>query len=134
MSRSSSWNGKLRTKPKNSKQVFCIEDYNILKELIDKKETIQLHTGGKRYSGGTSGSGHSWTLNGIKKYEEIRKKLVSEIETYKGVYFSCKKDKIQQNSFTEILNSEESEDLESMLLDGEMNIEDILVSGQFTAV
>ena len=30
---------------------------------------IEIYTGGKRYTGGVSGTGHSWTLNGVNAYE-----------------------------------------------------------------
>ena len=109
-----------------------MDDYDTIKELLENGTRIEVYTGGKRYTGGISGSGHSLTLNGVNVYEEFRKKLVREVQKYTSVHFSCY---MQEENFglAENLNSEEREEFQSMV-DGEMNIEDLLVSGKFTKV
>ena len=93
ISRTSSWNRHLRTKPKNTTNVYFIDNINVVKENINDMLPIQVFTGGKRYTGGTSGLGHSWTLEGVERYEAIRKQLVNEMRLYKNVHFDCKKKK-----------------------------------------
>ena len=102
--------------------------------MIEKKSTMQVYTGGKRYTGGVSGTGHSWTLTGVEIYESIRKKLLSEKENYKNIHFNCKRKEEKKLGLADVLNNEDSEDFRAMLIDGEMNIEDILASGQFAKV
>ena len=130
--RSSSWNAHLQNRPKHLTKVYFVDDYGTIKEFLENGTRIEIYTGGKRYTGGISGSGHSWTLNGVNVYEEFRKKLVREVKKYTSVHFSCY---TQEEKFglAENLNSEEREEFQSMV-EGEMNIEDLLVSGQFTEV
>ena len=85
------WNEHLRKKPKNCTEVCGVEAYGTIKKLIEENTNVQIFTGGKRYTGGVSGSGHSWTLAGVKTYESIRKKLVSDMEDFKNIHFNYKK-------------------------------------------
>ena len=87
------WNEHLRKKPKNCTEVCGVEAYDTIKKLIEENTNVQIFTGGKRYTGGVSGSGHSWTLAGVKTYESIRKKLVSDMEDFKNIHFNYKKNK-----------------------------------------
>ena len=80
-----------------------------------------------------SGSGHSWTLAGVKTYKSIRKKLVSDMENYKNIHFNCKKQE-EKIGLNKIVNNQDSEEFQAFLFDGEMNIDDILASGKFSAV
>ena len=59
-------------------------------------------------------------------------RIVKEMKNYKEINFSCN---IQDERFdlAENLNSDKREELQSMF-GIEMNIEDLLVSGQFTEV
>ena len=57
-----------------------MDDYDTIKELLENGTRIEIYTGGKRYTGGISGLGHSWTLNGVNVYGEYRKKLVMEVK------------------------------------------------------
>ena len=81
-----------------------------------------------------SGTGHSWTLTGVEIYESIRKQLLSEKEHYKNLHFNCKRKVEKKLGLADILNNEVSEDFQAMLFDREMNIEDILASGQYAKV
>ena len=67
-------------------------------------------------------------------YESIRKKLLSEKENYINIHFNCKRKEEKKLGLADVLNNEDSEDFRAMLIDGEMNIEDILASGQFAKV
>ena len=80
-----SWNEHLRKKPENCTEVCGVEAYDTIQKMIEEKTNVQVFTGGKRYTGGVSGSGHSWTLAGVNAYESIRKKLVSDMENYKNI-------------------------------------------------
>ena len=59
-------------------------------------------------------------------------RIVKEMKNYKDINFSCNTQD-ERFDFSEKLNSEKSKKFQSMF-DGEMNIEDLLVSGQFTEV
>ena len=132
LSRSLSWNGHLRNRPKHLTKVYFVDDYDTIKEFLENSTKFEIYTGGKRYTGGVSGSGHSWTLTGVNVYEAIRKKLVREVKNYTSIHFSCN---TQEEKFglAANLNNEEREEFQSMF-EGEMDIDDLLVSGQFTAV
>ena len=54
------------------------------------------------------------------------------MKNYKDINFSCNTQN-ERFGLAEKLNSEKSKKFQSMF-DGEMNIEDLLVSGQFTEV
>jgi len=110
-----------------------VEAYDIIKKLIEENTNVQIFTGGKRYTGGVSGSGHSWTLAGVKTYKSMRKKLVSDMENYKNIHFNCKKQE-EKIGLNETVNNQDSEKFQALLFDGEMNIDDILASGKFSAV
>ena len=84
-----SWNEHLRKKPANYKEVCGVEEYDTIKNLIEENTYVQVFTGGKRYTGGMSGSGDSWTLAGVNTYESIRKRLVSDMKEYKNIHFNC---------------------------------------------
>ena len=43
-----------------------MEEYDTIKKLIEENTDVQVFTGGKQYTGGMSGVGHSWTLDGVK--------------------------------------------------------------------
>ena len=101
--------------------------------MIEENTNVQVFTGGKRYTGGVSGSGHSWTLAGVNAYKSIRKKLVSGVENYKNIHFKCKKQE-EKIGLTKTVNNQDSEEFQAMLFDGEVNIDDILASGKFSAV
>ena len=85
------WNEHLRKKPENYTEVCGVEAYDTFKILLEENTNVQVFTGGKRYTGGVSGPGHSWTLAGVNAYESIRKKLVSDVENYKNIQFNYKK-------------------------------------------
>ena len=59
--------------------------------MIERNTDVQVFTGGKRYTGGMSSVGHSWTLAGVKTYKSIRKILVSDMKEYINIHFNCKK-------------------------------------------
>ena len=59
-------------------------------------------------------------------------RIVKEMKNYKDTNFSCNTQD-ERFGLAENLNSEKSKKFQSMF-DGEMNIEDLLVSGQFTEV
>ena len=42
-----------------------MDDYDTIKELLENGTRIEMYTGGKRYTGGISGLGHSWTFGDI---------------------------------------------------------------------
>ena len=126
------WNEHLRKKPKNCTEVCGVEAYDTIKKLIEENTNVQIFTGGKRYTGGVSGSGNSWTLAGVKTYESIRKKLVSDMEDFKNIHFNYKKQE-EKIGLTETVNNQDSEEFQAMLFDGEVNIDDILASGKFSA-
>ena len=88
-----SWNEHLRKKPETYTEVCGVEAYDTIKKLIEENTNVEIFTGGKRFTGGLSGSGHSWTLAGVNTYESIRKKLVSDVEDFKKIHFNCKKKK-----------------------------------------
>ena len=67
------WNEHLRNKPENYTEVCGVEAYDTIQQMIEEKSKIQVFTGGKRYTGGVSGSGHSWTLAGVNAYERLGK-------------------------------------------------------------
>ena len=100
--------------------------------MIEKNTDVQVFTGGKRYTGGMTGVGHSWTLAGVKTYKSIRKRLVSDMKEYKNIHFNCKKE--EKFGLTEIVNNQDSKEFQAMLFDGEVNIDDILASGKFSTV
>ena len=57
---------------------------------------------------------------------------MKEMKNYKDINFSCNTQN-ERFGLAEHLNSEEREDFQS-IFGSEMNIEDLLVSGQFTEV
>ena len=59
-------------------------------------------------------------------------RIVKEMKNYKDINFRCNTQD-ERFGLAEKLNSEKSKKFQSMF-DGEMNIEDLLVSGQFTEV
>ena len=85
------WNENLRKKSEFFMEICGVEAYDTIKKLIEENTNVQIFTGGKRYTGGVSGSGHSWTLAGVKTYKSIRKNLVSDMEDFKNIHFNYKK-------------------------------------------
>ena len=114
-------------------EVCGVEAYDTIQQMIEENTKIQVFTGGKRYTGGVSGSGHSWTLAGVNVYKSIRKKLVSGVENYKNIHFNCKKQE-EKIGLTKTVNNQDSKEFQAMLFDGEVIIYDILASGKFSAL
>ena len=110
-----------------------IEEYYVLKENVENDKDLQLFTGAKKYTGGASGSGHSWLLTGVDKYEEIRKKLVLEIDIFKNVFFECKTKENEIVGLTEMLYSANSDYIETNFYT-ENRIDDLLASSLFAQV
>ena len=73
LTRTSTWNYHLRSKPKEKGQVFGIVDYKNLKHKTDRDYNYhyRLFTGAKKYTGGLKGSGHSWLLSGVKSMKKL---------------------------------------------------------------
>ena len=54
------------------------------------------------------------------------------MEDFKNIHFNYKKQE-EKSSLTETVNNQDSEEFQVMLFDGEVNIDDILASGKFSA-
>ena len=58
---------------------------------------------------------------------------MSDVENYKNIHFNCKKQE-EKFGLTKTVNNQDSEEFWALLFDGEVNIDDILASGKFSAL
>ena len=106
LSRQSSWNSQFRQK-NNSERVYLAEELEEIKSLLEKDERYTIFNTGKRFTGGTSGTGHGWSLEGVKEYEELRKKL-GKATVYETLHFELKKNSARSD-LTNLFNKEHQE-------------------------
>ena len=131
--RSSTWNAQYRNKPKIFNSRHGIEKTDILRQAIDNECEIQVYTGGKKFTGGLSGSGHGWLWIGVERYEFARQKFSAEKDLIKGMHFECNTKTEDTTELYGIFNNEEVLDLDKSLNEG-IDFDDMISSGLFASV
>ena len=75
--------------------------------MLEKDERYTIFNTGKKFTGGTSGTGHGWSLEGVKEYKELRKKL-GKATVYETLHFELKKNSARSD-LTNLFNKEHQE-------------------------
>ena len=84
-SHASSWNSCYRNKPSINDYILSLESFATKMKMGENFDEYKIYTGARKYTGGKSGSGHSWLLSGVYEYERVRKLLIKEMHVFRGL-------------------------------------------------
>jgi len=129
LSRQSSWNSQFRQK-NNSEKVYQAEDLEEIKSLLERDDRYTIFNTGKKFTGGSSGNGHGWSLEGVKDYEALRKQL-GNATGYKTLHFELKKNSAQHD-LTNLFNKEhQDQDNNENDYENDINIASLIATGKY---
>ena len=129
LSRQSSWNSQFRQK-NNSEKVYQAEDLEEIKSLLERDDRYTIFNTGKKFTGGSSGTGHGWSLEGVKEYEELRKQL-GNATGYETLHFELKKNSAQHD-LTNLFNKEhQDQDNNENDYENDINIASLIATGKY---
>lgn len=117
-------------KKSNSEKVYQAEDLEEIKSLLERDNRYTIFNTGKKFTGGSSGNGHGWSLEGVKEYKELRKKL-GNATGYETLHFELKKNSAQ-NDLTNLFNKEhQDQDNNENEYENNLDIASLIATGKY---